>query len=183
MLRDKLNLVLIAGIAICGIVIFSLAPVVQAQIFSNVIEIRAQDYLTPVTDITFPEAAPGDTVSQPYNNVNGSGSPQAFGDPGTPVVTLFNGGSVTYTIWYNIATFTEGIVSNEYYLINAKGAACTSADSITNAVTFDTDTTTGVTIGKSPPAKNDKDLYLKITLSDVAGASGTSTLTILGESA
>ncbi len=147
--------------------------------FSTAIEIRAQDYSTAVTAITFPEGAPGATVSTPYNNADGSGSPQAFGTPGTPVVTLFNGGSVTYTIWYNIATFTNGIVSSEYYLINDKGAACTSADSITDAVTFDADTNTGTTIAAG--AGNEKDLYLKITLSEVAGKSGTSTLTILGE--
>jgi len=149
--------------------------------FSTTIEIRAQDYSTTVTDITFPEGAPGSEVSQPYNDADGSGSPQGFGDAGVakPVVTLYNGGSATYTIWYNIATFTEGIVSSEYYLINAKGAACTSADSITNAVTFDADTSTGTTIATG--AGNEKDLYLKITLSDVAGKSGTSALTILGE--
>ena len=149
--------------------------------FSPAIEIRSQNYLTAVTAITFPEGATGATVSQPYNDADGSGSPQAFGDAGVakPVVTLYNGGSATYTIWYNIATFTEGIVSSEYYLINAKWAACTSADSITNAVTFDADTSTGTTIATGEG--QEKDLYLKITLSDVAGKTGTSTLTILGE--
>lgn len=143
------------------------------------IQIRAQDYSTAVSAITFPEGAPGATVSTPYNDADGSGSPQAFGTPGTPVVTLFNGGSVTYTIWYNITTFTNNIVSSENYLINDKGAACTSADSITNAVTFGEDTTTTTTIAAG--AGNEKDLYLKITLSDVAGKTGISTLTILGE--
>ncbi len=146
---------------------------------STAIEIRAQDYSTAVTAITFPEGAPSATVSTPYNDADGSGSPQAFGTPSTPVVTLFNGGSVTYTIWYNITTFTNGIVSDEYYLINNKAVACTSADAITNVVTFDADTNTGTTIAAGDG--NEKDLYLKITLSDVAGKTGISTLTILGE--
>ena len=149
---------------------------------SSAIEIRAQDYASTVTNITFPKGAPTDTVSAPYNNVNGSGSPQAFGTPhGTPVVTLYNGGSVTYTIWYNITPFTEDIVANENYLIIDKGGACASADAITNAVTFDADTSTATTILASP--NKEKDLYLKITLSEVAGKEGTSTLTILGETA
>ena len=147
--------------------------------FVTAIEIRDQNYTTAVSAITFPEGAPGATVSTPYNDADGSGSPQAFGTPGTPVVTLFNGGSATYTIWYNITTFTNGIVSSENYLINDNGAACTSADSITNAVTFDADTNTGTTIAAG--AGNEKDLYLKIILSDVAGKTGISTLTILGE--
>jgi len=153
---------------------------VVIEYFSTTIEIRAQDYSTAVAAITFPEAAPGSEVSQPYNDVNGTGSPQGFGGAGVakPVVTLFNGGASTLTIWYNITTFTNGIVSSEYYLINAKGAACESAGAINNAVTFDADTTTGTTIAASA----EKDLYLKIALSDVAGKSGTSTITILGES-
>jgi len=149
---------------------------------SSAIEIRSQNYTSPVSTITFPEDAPGVTVSLPYNNVDGSGNPQAFGTPqGTPVVTLYNSGSVTYTIWYNITTFTEGIVASENYLINDKGDACASADAITDAVTFDADTNTTTTIAAG--AGNEKDLYLKITLSEVAAKSGTSTLTILGETA
>jgi hypothetical protein len=148
---------------------------------STAIAIRAQNYTTNVTSITFPEAASGATVSQPYNNIDGSGSPQTFGGAGIakPVVTLYNSSASTLTIWYNITTFTNGVVSSEYYLINAKGAACNSAADITNAVTFDTNTTTGTTILAG--AGNEKDLYLKVTLSSVAGKTGTSTLTILGE--
>ncbi len=95
-------------------------------------------------------------------------------------MTLLNGGSATYTIWYGITTFTNGVVASEYYLVNDKGAACADASAVSNAVTFDTPTSTGVTI--APGAGNEKDLYLKITLSSVAGESGSSTITILGES-
>ncbi|MFA6397746.1 MAG: chitobiase/beta-hexosaminidase C-terminal domain-containing protein [Candidatus Paceibacterota bacterium] len=148
---------------------------------STAIEIRAQNYTTSVSTITFPPGASGATVSQPYNNVNGSGSPQTFGGAGTakPVVTLYNGGGSTLTIWYNVTTFTNGVVSNEYYLVNNKGAACSSASCITQSATFDTDTTTGTTI--TAGAGNEKDFYLKTILGTPAGKSGTSTLTILGE--
>jgi len=149
--------------------------------FSTAIDIRAQNYTTNVSSITFPEADPGTTVSQPYNNIDGSGSPQTFGGAGVakPVVTLYNGGTAALTIWYNITTFTNNVVSSEYYLINNKGAACNSADNINNLVTFDTNTNTGTTI--SPGAGNEKDFYLKIILSSAAGKTGSSTLTILGE--
>jgi len=147
--------------------------------FSTAIEVRAQNYTTSVSTITFPAAAPETTVSQPYNDIDGSGSPQTFGGAGTakPVVTLYNGGASTLTIWYNITTFTNSVVSSEYYLINAPGAACENAGLIDNPVTFDENTNTEITIVNG----NNKDLYLKTILSSVAGKSGTSTLTILGE--
>ncbi len=148
---------------------------------STAIDIRAQDYTSAVSSITFPEASPGSSVSQPYNNVDGSGSPQGFGDAGTakPVVTLVNTAGGSYIIWYNIATFTNAVVSAEHYLVNTNGAACESATAINNAVTFDANTSTGVTIAPGV----DKDLYLKVVLSSVGGKSGSSTLTILGETA
>ena len=128
---------------------------------------------------------PGATVSEPYNNVDGTGSPQAFGAAGTakPVVTLVNTADIQYTIWYNITTFSEGVVSEEYYLINDKGAACANADAITNAVTFGADTATTTTIAATGDAgeNDEKDLYLKVVLSALAGKSGTSTIAILGE--
>lgn len=149
--------------------------------FSTAIEIRAQNYTSAVSTITFPEGAPGSVISQPYNNVDGAGNPQVFGGAGTakPVVTLYNGSGGSLIIWYNITTFTNSIVSSESYLVNNKGAACTDANCITGSVTFDTDTTTGVTIVNG--AGNEKDFYLKITLSAVAAKTGNSTLTILGE--
>lgn len=149
---------------------------------STAIEVRAQNYSTSVSNIIFPEGSPGSTVSQPYNNIDGSGNPQTFGGAGTakPVITLYNGGASTLIIWYNIATFTNGVVSNEYYLVNNKTAACADANCITGSVIFDTDTTTGATI--TAGAGNEKDLYLKISLGAPVGKSGTSTITILGES-
>ena len=159
--------------------------VIRLQALSTAIEIRAQDYLTAVSTITFPQADPGTTVSNPSNNVDGGGSPQAFGGAGDakPVVTLVNTDTVAYTIWYNITTFSEGVVSEEYYLINDKGAACANADAISNAVTFGADTTTGTAIAATGDAGEDdqKDLYLKVVLSALAGKSGTSTIAILGE--
>ncbi len=145
---------------------------------STAIEIRAQDYTTAVATITFPTGAPTTTVSNPSNDQSQT---QTFGGAGTakPVVTLVNTAGLQYIIWYNITTFTNGVVSNEYYLINTNGAACVNADAINNAVTFHASNmySTGVTIASS----GQMDLYLKVILSAVSGKSGNSTITILGE--
>ncbi len=146
---------------------------------ATTIEVRAQDYTTTVSTITFPAGAPSAEVSLPTNGVGAE--VQTFGAAGTakPVVTLFNGSAGVLTIWYNITTFTNSAVSSENYLINGKAAACANAAAITGTVTFGTDTNTSTTITNG--AGNEKDLYLKVTLSALAGKSGASTLTILGE--
>lgn len=143
------------------------------------ISIKAQDYTTDVSTITFPAGVPGATISNPSNDHPDN---QTLGGAGTakPVVTLLNSGGATYTIWYQITTFTNSVVANEFYLVNNKGAACADAATISNAVTFVTLTSTGVTINSG--VGNEKDLYLKVTLGSAAGKSGTSTITILGES-
>ena len=150
-------------------------------VLSTAIEVRAQNYTTSVSSITFPVGASGATVSAPYNNVDTITAPQVFGGAGTakPVVTLYNGNASTLTVWYNVTTFTNSVVSSESYLVNAKGAACADASCITQSATFGADTTTGTTI--TAGAGNEKDFYLKITLGTPAGKSGDSTLTILGE--
>jgi hypothetical protein len=190
MLTHRLILALIVGTVavICGVVVYSLAPTVKAQQNpSTAIDIRAQNYTDNVSSITFPLGAPEATVSTPYNNVNGSGSSQTFGDAVTakPVATLVNTATVPYRIWYNMTTFAPyNVVANEYYLITDKGAGCENASVITNAVTFDANTisigSTTIAAATDPDASK-KDLYLKVILSTVAGKTGTSTITILGE--
>lgn len=183
MLKDKLKLALIAGIsvAICGIVVFSEVSIVKAEPTSTSISIKAQDYTTDVSAITFPEGAVGDTVSLPTNGVGAEVQTFGIATVAKPVVTLLNEGSVPYTIYYNITSWSpSGVVVSEYYLINDKGAACANADAINQGVTFDSDEVTTATITNG--AGNEKDLYLKITLGTTAGQAATSTLTILGES-
>lgn len=179
----KLAKLLLIGITVLAVNVFSpLSSRVTAQ-SSTTIRICALDYTTSVTTITFPSRSPSSTVSNPYNNFNGSSNSQSFGQAGIarPVVTLVNTDSNIHTIWYNISSFTNGVVANEYFLINDKGAACTSASKIVNAVEFGTNVSTGVSIGAIGSDTAKKDLYLKITLANVWGRSGSSTITILGE--
>jgi hypothetical protein len=144
------------------------------------VHVKAQDYVSLVSTITFPEAEPGATVFAPYNDVDGSGSPQAFGAVGTPVVTLVNTGDVDYLLWYHITTFTWGVVDTEYYLVNPKGAACAGAEAVNNGVVFDANTPIDITLAQGVGSA--MDLYLKVVLAgEVWGKTGTSTLTILAE--
>jgi len=146
------------------------------------IEVRAQDYTTAVSTITFPSGAPGSTISNPYNDL---AEAQTFGAAGTakPVVTLVNTAPVPYKICYNISTFTNSVVTGENYLVLPKGVGCASAGDISNTVAFDADTITGFTIAETGnTSENDKkDFYLKVELNTTGGQTGISTLTILGE--
>jgi hypothetical protein len=141
------------------------------------IQIKDQSGATNVTTITFPAGAPLDIVSNPYNNQNTQSLSQSVGEISRPVATLVNTGGLTYTIWYNISTFTNGVVNNESYKICNSGAIVGSQDAIDQPVTFDTTTSTSTSID----AATTKDFYLKISLSSAAGKSGSSTITILGE--
>lgn len=141
--------------------------------------IQNQDSSETVSVITFPAGTPGSTVSNPSNNA-AVPEMQVFGAAGVaqPVVTLTNNAAVPYILWFNISTFANGVVASESYEILAEEAACLSDAAITNAVTFGTNTSTTTTI----TATTNMDLYLKVVLSSLAGKSGTSTITILGES-
>lgn len=172
------SLILICALVAPGAVLASNQATQNASSSrATTIAIKAQDYSTDVTTITFPEGAPSATISDPSNDQSET---QVFGNATTakPVVTLVS--DATYTVYYEISTFTNSVVTSEYYLLNDKGAACADAGSVNNAVTFDSVTSTGTTINAG--TDNAKDLYLKIVLSSSAGKSGTSTLSILGES-
>jgi len=152
----------------------------------SAISIKAQDYSSDVTSITFPAAAPGSTASNPYNNVNGVNNPQSFSSsPGSaiPVITLVNTDqSYEFVIYYQISSWTNNVVSSEYILINDKGAACAGASAINTAVTFNTPVNSSKII--SPAVAGDlskKDVYLKVVLENTGGLNGSSTITILSE--
>lgn len=144
---------------------------------ATTISVNNQDYSTNVSTITFPAGLPNAVISNPSNGTQS----QVLGGAGTakPVVTLLNSSGGTLIIWYNITTFENGVASGEDYVIKTKAAECANAAAIDQVVSFDANTTatTQITTG----AGNEKDLYLKLTLSSLAGKTGTSTLTILGE--
>ena len=180
MLRDKLNLALITGIAIaiCGILVFSSASIVKAVGTETTIHIVGKEADTAVTTITFPEGAPSATISAPYSDVD-SGDPQFLDSlVSEPVVRLKNTSAGTLTVWLEINAWTAAVASEDYELVTTGTATVDVVDNVLSAdggavASF----STGVTIG----AGLYKDLYLEVTLSNQYGKSGTSTLTILGE--
>lgn len=181
MLRDKLNLVLIVGIAIaiCGIVIYSSAPAVKAVGTLTTIHIVAHDTDVAVATITFPAGAPSATVSTPYNSVNGSGNPQFLdGSSSIPVVRLRNTSGGDLTVWLAITGWTNGIVTAEHYeLVNTGNQTIQVVNDVLSATGASDNTSTGVTMLDGEY----RALYLQVTLSTKYGKSGISTLTILGE--
>ena len=155
---------------------------------ATAIEVRSQDYTTTVSTITFPAGNPGAVISLPTNGVGAEVQTFGAATVAKPVVTLYNGASVTYNIWYQITAFSPNVVASENYVVIAKAGACANADAITQTATLDG--TPYITTGGAGEETtilagvgNERDLYLKVTLSDIAGQAGTSTLTILGESA
>ena len=158
---------------------------------STAIEIRAQDYTTAVSSITFPAGDPEDPVYFPTNGV-GSEVQTFSSTPGDakPVVTLVNTAYNAYTIWYNITAFSPNVVASENYVIIAKGGACANPDAISESTFLDGsdnmttnvyDSATTIAAAGDADEADKRDLYLEVTLSTVAGKTGNSTLTILGQ--
>ena len=135
---------------------------------------------TAVSTITFPEAAPGTTVDAPYNNIDGLGDPQVLSTTASePVVTLKNTASVTYNVTLEITTWTNSLVDMEYYNLATSGA--TNIDTVTAALSAANGGANTVSTGVSITAASYKDLYLKLGLTSVGSKTGTSTLSVLGE--
>ena len=144
---------------------------------ATTITVVGQDYTTEVTTITFTAGAPSAVISNPSNGTTS----QVFGAAGTakPVVALLNSSGGTLKIYYTILAFSNDVAASEKYLINAKAAACENVAAITESVVFDTLTDSAIQI--SDGIDNAKDLYLSLTLSSLAGKTGSSAITILGE--
>ncbi len=177
MLRDKLNLALIAGIvmAICGTLVFSSASIVKAQADLTTIYIVGKSTTDAVGTITFPEGEPSDVISNPYSDVD-SGSPQFLNaNNSEPVVRLRNTSVGTLKVWLGITPWTDAVASERYVLSDPAVTTTASLTSATALTTTSTDTTSTI------DAAAFLALYLEVTLSADYGKSGTSTLTILGE--
>ncbi len=136
---------------------------------------------TAITTITFPEGAPSATISTPYNNVDTVSDAQVLsGTVSEPVVRLKNtsGGALNVTL--EITTWTNSIVASEGYALSDP-ATTTTATITDNNLSADGNSAS-VATGASVSAGAYKALYLELILSSTAGATGTSTLTVLGES-
>jgi len=148
---------------------------------STTISIRNIGDTTDVTTITFPSGAPGTSITNP----TGNGDTQNLTSTGTeasPVAILTS--NTQYTIWYSVtdtSSWDATVASERLYTIAINGSLTldnfnTNATQITS---WGTASNSSQTVG---PTGTAKELYLGVTLESVSGKSGTSTLTILGES-
>jgi len=145
---------------------------------ATTIAIKDQSGATDVSTITFPEGDPGSEVTQPYNDVNGSGSPQVFGASSTPVVQLIT--STTYNLWWKVSEgsgWDTAVADENCYITDSTGVTKSTFDTNKSTLsTWGTQTNTSQQVTTSK-----KYFYLTIDLENVGGKSGTSTLEVLGE--
>lgn len=146
---------------------------------ATTISVVAKTTDDPITTISFPQAAPGATVSIPYNDTE-TGNPQVLSATvSEPVVRLKNTSGGTYNVTLAITTWTNSVTDMEYYNLANSGAV--NIETVTTSLSEANGGAKTVATGVSIPTTEYKDLYLKLVLSSVAGKTGTSTLTILGE--
>jgi len=134
---------------------------------------------TAIATITFPEGAPSATVSAPYNDVDTSSDPQVLSaSVSEPVVRLKNTSGGTLNVWLGITTWANGVAASEdYELVVTTDTTVAVVDNVLSATGNAANVDTTVQI----PTTEYRALYLELVLGSVAGKTGSSTLTILGE--
>ena len=134
---------------------------------------------TAVSTITFPEGAPSATVSVPYNDVDTSSDPQVLSTTASePVVRLKNTSAGTLKVWLEITTWANGVAASEdYELVVTTDTTVAVVDNVLSSDGNAASVDTTVQI----PTTEYRALYLELVLSSLAGKTGTSTLTVLGE--
>jgi len=148
--------------------------------FSTAISIVGKVGDTAITTITFPEGAPDATVSDPYNNVDTEADPQVLhASASDPVVRLKNTSGGTLTVWLEITTWANGVAASEDYELVDTTTTVAAVDDVLSADGGAASVDTAVSMATGTY----KALYLELVLSSLAGKSGSSTITILGEAA
>ncbi len=137
---------------------------------------------TTVASITFPSATGGSVVSNPSCDYPETQVLTATESEATPVAILTS--TTAYNaLWYNVTSVSawgDVVASEKLYTIAIDGnfSLTTFGTNAYNMTVWGTDQETT----QSLVANVDKELYLQVTLKSVAGLTGTSTLTVLGES-
>lgn len=147
---------------------------------ATTIEIVGKVADTAVGTIIFPEGAPSAIISDPYNSVDTNTAPQVLhATTSEPVVRLKNTSGGTLTVWLGITSWTnDAVVSERYELVDTTATEVQTVTTVLSADGTAASVNTAATIADAAY----KALYLEVTLGALAGKTGTSTLTILGES-
>ena len=134
---------------------------------------------TAIATITFPEGAPSAIISVPYNDVDTVTDAQVLhATTSEPVVRLKNTSAGTLKVWLEITTWANGVAASEdYELVVTTDTTVAVVDNVlsSNGNAASVDTTVQI------PTTEYRALYLELVLSSLAGKTGTSTLTVLGE--
>jgi hypothetical protein len=156
------------------------ASQVASTTASTSISVVAKTADTEITTITFPEGAPSATVTTPYNDVDTVSDAQVLdGSASEPVVRLKNTSGGTLTVTLEITQWTNSAVVAEYYeLVDPATVNITAVSQSLSADGDAASVNTATTVASSAYGA----LYLGIDLAALSGVSGTSTLSILGES-
>jgi hypothetical protein len=144
--------------------------------YATTLEIRNQTASQGISFINF-SGESGTTVSDPYNNVDGSGNPQNI-TSNSPVVTIYNPSSSTnYTIWLKVEEVSgwSTIINDEKFNVTADDTSPGAVSSWTTLTSGGSYKDTGVTVSVGTY----KDLYLAYELK--GSGTGTSTVSVLGE--
>jgi hypothetical protein len=149
------------------------------KLLSPALEIRNQAASQGITSINV-SGSSGETILNPYNDVDGSGSAQNTSTT-TPVVTIYNPPSSTnYRIWLKVegGTGWEYIVKDEKFNITAEDTdpgEVSTWMSLRPGGSWGTFVDTGEMVDKG----THKDLYLAFVLK--GSGAGAATISVLGE--
>ncbi len=176
-----MTVVLVAALAVPVVVLAVNHDATQDATTSTVETLNVIDKTgtTTIATITFPEAAVSTTVDAPFNDVDTFTTPQVLsGSISEPVVRIENTTGLPYIVWLSITDWQNGVVVAEDYELAVGGAVdiatvttALSTDGLAATVSTFTTLTTATIM----------DLYLTVDLGSLAGKTGTSTLSVLGE--
>ena len=131
-----------------------------------------------VGNITFPAGQPSAVISNPSSDATGDNEATAQfldGSASEPVAQLSNTTAGNLKVWVERGAWTDAVTSQRYQLVAP--ATTTISDLSGQSALTDTSADSGSTINASAWLA----FYLEVTLSADAGKSGTSSITILGE--
>ncbi len=151
----------------------------SAGAFSTALNIVDKVGDTAVTNIIFSPGAPGTTVSDPLNTVNGGTDKQVLSASASePVVRLNNTSGAALIVSLQISPWTNGVVvSEDYELVAITDTTVAVVDNVLSATGGAATVNTTVSIANGAYLA----LYLEVVLIGSTGVTGTSQLTILGE--
>lgn len=193
MITYKINKVENKILILAGVLVLAVVLVAQTTVFASNVsnQSASSSKATTITivgktatstavvgTITFPAGAPSAVVSNPSSDAAGAGEATAqllHATTSQPVAQLLNGSAGTLNVWVERAAWTASVASERYKLSPPLTTTVASLAAETELTTSSVDSASDITAGAYLA------LYLEVTLNATAGTTGTSSITILGE--